>query len=110
MRASPGRHDALAAAMRERLDAAVDVVPALAEHTAHLARSTARCAPSGVAVQQIHGDLHLGQTLRTVKGWKIVDFEGEPAKPLSERLLPDSRGATSPGCSARSTTPPARSR
>ncbi len=25
-----------------------------------------------------------------MKGWKIVDFEGEPAKPLGERLLPDS--------------------
>ena len=82
---------ALAAAMGERLDAAVRVVPELAEHADALRVVFGRVADlSGVPIQQIHADLHLGQTLRTVRGWKIVDFEGEPAKPLAERVLPDS--------------------
>ncbi len=83
--------DDLAAGMHRRLDAAVEVVPELAEHAAQ-ARAVFDRVPglSEVGVQQIHADLHLGQTLRTVRGWKIVDFEGEPARPLAERVLPDS--------------------
>ncbi|PVG83383.1 hypothetical protein DDE18_08815 [Nocardioides gansuensis] len=81
----------LADAMRQRLDDALEVVPALGEFADKLRETfDALGSLEGVKVQQVHGDLHLGQTLRTVKGWKLVDFEGEPAKPLADRLLPDS--------------------
>jgi maltokinase len=34
----------------------------------------------------IHGDLHLGQAIKTGSEWKILDLEGEPLKTLEERL------------------------
>ncbi len=81
----------LAAAMHARLDDALEVVPQLGEHADRLRGAfDALTTVPEVPTQRIHADLHLGQTLRTIKGWKIVDFEGEPAKPLAERLHPDS--------------------
>ena len=82
----------VATQMATRLDAALVAVPSLEAYAESLRALFARLAGLGeVEVQRIHGDLHLGQTMRTVRGWKLVDFEGEPAKPLHERMLPDSR-------------------
>jgi maltokinase len=82
----------LADAMRARLKAAVVTVPELTQHAPALESAFDQLAEldTDVPTQRIHGDYHLGQVLRTVVGWKLVDFEGEPEKTLAERTALDS--------------------
>ncbi len=84
--------DATVAQMNGRLAAAIAEVPALAEYGAALREEFAQAAlVPWPAQQRIHGDLHLGQVLKVPgKGWVLVDFEGEPLRPMRERSRPDS--------------------
>ena len=79
-------------AMHRRLDSALTVVPVLAGHEAALraAFDAAREVPLPVRLHRIHGDLHLGQALRTPLHWVLIDFEGEPLRPMADRRLPSS--------------------
>ncbi|MEU6079673.1 phosphotransferase [Streptomyces sp. NPDC047108] len=82
----------LAAGMTARLEAAAASVPALRPYRDPLRAAFDDLAELGRSgrtwpAQRIHGDLHLGQTLRGARDgrWALIDFEGEPARPIAER-------------------------
>jgi maltokinase len=90
--ADEGWYATTAGQMSDRLNAAIEVVPQLAGHADRLRALYAAVAETREPVvrQRVHGDLHLGQVLRTATGWIVLDFEGEPARPLAARRELDS--------------------
>ncbi|AYG80327.1 Maltokinase [Streptomyces hundungensis] len=87
----PAQTELIAAAMTERLDATAQAVPSLGPYVPRLraAFEAVGALTSAGTAQRVHGDLHLGQALRPADGsWSVIDFEGEPARPLAERRRP----------------------
>jgi predicted trehalose synthase len=79
--------------MRSRADAALAEVPGLEPVRDQISATIDSLRGLDWPIlQRIHGDYHLGQVLSvppTFHAWVIIDFEGEPLRPMHERSVED---------------------
>jgi predicted trehalose synthase len=89
--ASAEAHETLLRSMRGRYAAAVASVPELVSRASDVEALLGQVSVvAWPPLQRIHGDYHLGQVLDVPeRGWVALDFEGEPLRPLAERVRPD---------------------
>ncbi len=87
----PADREATLASWMRRLTMAIAEIPAIADRRVSIEAVYSRALQaSWPPLQRIHGDYHLGQVLQVAgRGWVLLDFEGEPLRPMSERTLPD---------------------
>ncbi len=99
----------MAEGFRASLERAVEEVPSLADHAdvAREAYDLLAAVDEPVPVQRVHGDYHLGQVMRSMTDWIVLDFEGEPGQPLAERRALHSPLRDVAGMLRSSSTPPA---
>ncbi|MDO4899777.1 1,4-alpha-glucan branching protein [Actinomyces sp.] len=87
----------LAQTLHERAQWAMTEVPELEEQLPGLRNRVETVLAELASLDQleaatrVHGDYHLGQVLHAVEeeNWYVLDFEGEPLRPLAERSRPD---------------------